>query len=454
MSQNVYSFIIDCSLDKKGNILIYEIQPLVLSGLGRIYDSKVGPAFDKGLSDFHIKLDYRKLGRLYKSETKTGKKKILITDRSHYRGSKVKNSYDYVDNSSRWLVQQLSNKVYQRLYLPSEVSPEYSLFDLSLNIDTEIKRVLEYFREKNIDKIVLKHPDTFMGDGNMFIDSIQNEKAIRQGIEKLRAMKCVNTKIYPDHILVENQKTLPRVNRKTGEKKNGFTTYRIVGLAEENGMLGYFIATKSISNNIDSHKRTTLKAYFDGGKKNSASRIKHFGLKDKYYKVGENNIEINPESLDKISKTIYQLYQDLSNKPDFKAHVDSLILTKKEKERQEFPQVLNKKQAQLISESFLSALKIIDTDNVVKVETQIKTEESLALCLSTLQPRLPSEVCLFLKNIVSQCANSNIYLPRSNFFSAFLRIEININTNSKIFMNIAEETINSRAGKQKNSKML
>lgn len=443
MSENVYSFIIDCSLDKKGNILIYEIQPLVFSGLGR-NTSKIGPAFDKGFPNFHIKLDYRKLGiGSYESKTKTGKKKILITDRSYYRSSKVKNVYDYVDNSSLWLVHQLSNKVYQRLYLPSEVSPEYTLFDLSLNIDTEIKRVLEYFREKNIDKIVLKHPDTTMGKGNVFIDSIQNENTIRQGIEKLSVMECVNTRVYPAYILVENQKTLPRVSRKTGEKKSSFTTYRIVGIAEKNGMLGYFIATKSISKTIDSHKRTTLKAYFDGGKKTPASCIEHFGLKEKYYKIGENSIEINPESLDKISKAVHQLSEDLSNKQNFKAHVDSLILTKKEKERHE--------KAQLISESFLSALKIIDSDNVVKVETQIKTEKSLALCLSTLQPRLPSEVCLFLKKIASQCANSNIYSPRSNFFSAFQRIEININTNSKIFMNIAEETINPRAGKQKNS---
>lgn len=34
MKDNSYAFIIDCSLDKKGNIIVYELQPLIDSGLG------------------------------------------------------------------------------------------------------------------------------------------------------------------------------------------------------------------------------------------------------------------------------------------------------------------------------------------------------------------------------------------------------------------------------------
>lgn len=332
----------------------------------------------------------------------------------------------------------LCNKVYQRLYLPPEVSPEYTLIDLSLDRNAEIARVVKYFNEKDIDKVVLKHPDTFMGMGNVFMDSIQNQNTIRQEINNLSNIRCACTQEYPNYILVEDQKTFPRISRKTGKEKTGFTTYRIVAIADENGIVGYFIATKSISNDIDSHKRTIIKAYFDGDEEISSSSIVYCGLKDKYYNIGENRIKINPESLEKISKAVYKLYQDLLNmdNQNFKCHVDSLALNKKE------PRESPKNQAQLMSKSFLSALKMIATDDLVKAKTSFK-EGNLSLRIWTPQPRLPSEVLLFFRKIASKCANSSICSLRSKFFSAFQCaevIKVNVNDNFDAFMRISEET--------------
>ncbi len=305
---------------------------------------------------------------------------MLISDSASSLHSSI---YTYVHNPESSVLNRLNNKLYQRLYLPSKVSPIYTIFDLSseVDVDVEIKRIINYFKERNITKIVLKHPDAFMGEGNVFIDMTQDTDAIREGINKLWAMPCSATSEYPTHLLVESQNTLPRISRKTGKEKTGFTAYRIVGIADENGVLGYFIATKSVSDDIDSHKRTVLKAYFDGPA-SAKGFTQHFGLKDKYYNIGNDRIPINPEVMHKVFKAAFSLYSDLSTmtEREFNQHINHLILSKK------------------ASESFVSLLEIVDEKNEITTKIFPKGER-LIIFISTTQSKLPYEISLLLNEI-------------------------------------------------------
>lgn len=416
--KDIYPFIIDCSLDKKGNILIYELQPLVCSGLGGI-NSKPISAFKKAFPDLSFILDYK--GFQYSEEQtgeKTGEKKIIISDK-FLNGNHDQNfnTYTYVHTPKDSVINQLGNKINQRLYLPSEVSPKYVLFDLSADRDKEVARIVNYFNERQVEKIVLKHPEACMGDGNVFIDSIQNEDTIKQGIEKLIRIKYATTSNFP-YLLVESQSAFLRVSRKTGEVKPGFTTYRIVGITSENGSLGYFIATKSISSNIDSHQRNFFKFYFNGlNDPDYGNRFIHCKPKDKYFNLGTNRIPINSKFLEKAFKSVYRLYHDLQNMTgiEFKTHIDSLILSKKENKDLNKLEELYKG----LYESFLSQFKLLNSKDEITVKASIKKEPFFYVHVLTSQPKFSPEISLFLKKIVSKDQDITIKeysSPRSFFF--------------------------------------
>ncbi|MES2142681.1 MAG: hypothetical protein V4471_07375 [Pseudomonadota bacterium] len=413
-SKDIYPFIIDCSLDKKGKMLVYEIQPLVYSGLGR-EDSNIAAAFEKAFPEISFELNYKNIRYLSK---KKASKNMLISDK-HSNTLRDTSSYDYIHTAPNFILNQLCNKVYQRLYLPSEVSPEHTLFDLSLDRTQEIKRVVRYFKEKNITKIVLKHPDAFMGNGNVFIDSPQDGEALRKGVEKLGRKVCDTTSVFPSHLLVESQNAFPRISRKTGEEKPGFTAYRIVGIADENGILGYFIATKSISPGVNSHERTVLKAYFDGGEKRAGSFTQHCGLKDKYSNIGSDRILIDLDILEKTFKAAYSLYHDLSvlSADNFTSHIHSLVRNKKADEEIKAAQAIENK-GQAISKSFLSVLRMLNPNGEVTVKTRVKGGQ-LDIYVAARQPRLPLEISSFLDKIIPKGGKS-AYLSRygSALFSA------------------------------------
>ncbi|KAF5292204.1 hypothetical protein FQR65_LT11302 [Abscondita terminalis] len=441
--------------EKRENIFIYELQPLVNSGLGLADNgSRLIPAFEKAFPGFSFELDYEEThyppkkstvtkvffsdrppqeNSKYKSihkyfidigdfqlpkkkpndnekyyislnasgknlkyspEKPTKNKKILISDKflNGIQGQNF-NRYRYIHAPEASVLSRIGNKVNQRLYLPSEVSPPYVLFDLSLDIDREIKRVQEYFREKGIDKIVLKHPQSCMGDGNIFIDSIQNEAAIKQGIEKLSKNPSIDNLSY---LLVESQSAFPRVSRKTGEIKSGYTTYRIVGIADENGILGYFIASKSISSGVDSHQRNILKLYFNGKRIVNDEYCnwisQHCKPKDKYFNLGSNRIVIDSTLLEKVFKSAYRLYRDaqIMTANEFKAHIDSLI--KKENSGLNIAQLKTKG----LYESFISQFKALNLNDKIMVKGTIKQDK---LNIYLLTPEPSSEICLFLEKL-------------------------------------------------------
>lgn len=455
-SEDVYPFIIDCSLDKKGNMLIYELQPLVSSGLGGI-NSRRMPAFKKAFPGLSFTLDYKyiqhppkesavtkgffsdippqknskyenvkipkysasgqfpykkpsdkgeyaytskkSVKNLQSIEKQTDDKKILISDK-FLNGTQDQNfnRYKYVHTPKASIIDQLNNKINQRLYLPSEISPPYVLFDLSKDRDKELARITDYFNKLKIDKIVLKHPEACMGGGNVFIDSIQNKDAIRQGIEKLSKYNSIDNVPY---LLVESQGAFPRVSRKTGEVKLGYTTYRIVGIAGKNGILGYFIASKSTSSSVDSHQRNNFKFYFNGIKRMVDPRqpnwiLQHCKPKDKYFNLGSDRISINSKLLEKVFKSAYRLYRDLQNMTacEFNIHINSLVL-KNVKENNN----LNKEELKIkgLYESFISQFKELNLKNEIIVKGTIK-QDKLNINLSTSESR--SEICLFLEKLV------------------------------------------------------
>ncbi|WP_333023109.1 hypothetical protein [Wolbachia endosymbiont of Pentidionis agamae] len=51
-------------------------------------------------------------------------------------------------------------------------------------------------------------------------------------------INCELSKLYlPKYLLAEEQKIFPRISRKSGEEKDGYLTFRIVGIATKEGTL-------------------------------------------------------------------------------------------------------------------------------------------------------------------------------------------------------------------------
>lgn len=235
---------------------------------------------------------------------------------------------------------QLENKVNQRLYLSREVSPGHLILDLSLDSDKLTDRVIQYFKGKDTEKIVLKHPDLAVGLGNIFINNSINKENVKNGIESLRKMYRTRSG-SPKYLLSEEQKIFPRISRKTKEEKDGYLTFRIVGIATKEGGLEYFIATKSFSEGANSHERKKMKCYF-GRKHTTIDRDNadhewestYVGPKDKYFNIGERKIPINENTIQRIFKAAYHLYHDIKShsKTEFQEHIAKCVKAHNNKE--------------------------------------------------------------------------------------------------------------------------
>ena len=259
------------------------------------------------------------------------------------------NKYTYVHTGSFAVeIDQLNNKVNQRLYLPDEVSPEYCILESEAEPEKLIKDITNYFTDKGISKIVLKAAVSHEGQGNFFID-INSDDELKQGIENIKQHKGNK------YFLAEEQKEFPRISRKTGEKKPDHLTYRLVGITNSEGDVKHFIATKSISSSLDSHQRGKMKCYFNEPGKIHRSKTKWAleacGPKDKYFGKGDNKIDIDPALMNKISQQMYQLYADIKSMSDeaFEQHIDQLVsrknaLTSREQRIDQFTLPLSKRE--------------------------------------------------------------------------------------------------------------
>ncbi len=241
----------------------------------------------------------------------------------------LRGKYAYIHTGSfEAEIDDLNNKVHQRLYLPDEVSPDYRMLESTVAAETLVKEISNYFGNKGISKIVLKSAISHEGQGNIFVD-LNNDITLKQAVEEIQQ---INTTKY---FLAEEQKEFPHQSRKTGESKTGYLSYRMVGIAIQEGDLGHFIASKSLSTSLDSHQQQ-MKYYF--GEPNDTYvdpedrgwLLKAYGPKDKYFGKGNNKIEIEPALMEKISKNMYQLYADIKTMTDeeFKQHIDQLVSRK------------------------------------------------------------------------------------------------------------------------------
>ncbi len=326
MKDNSYAFIIDCSLDKKGNIIIYELQPLTESGLG-VENGAQQNAFEKAFPNKSVYIEN------YGVDVKGERDYIFVKSCNNITDEEFQQNYTYRSTPSKYEITQLDNKVYQRLYLPKEVSPEHLTLDLSINSDKLADQVVQYFKDKDITKIALKHPDLAVGKGNIFINDLTNKNKIKESIEQLKNLNGLHSKLLPSYLLVEEQKIFSRISRKTGEQKDGYLTFRIVGIATKEENIGYFIATKSLSEEVNSHKRKSMKRYF-GEKHETIDRddadnkwqSTYVGPKDKYSNIGERKILINENTMQEVFKSAYHLYHDIKShtKEEFEAHIAKL----------------------------------------------------------------------------------------------------------------------------------
>lgn len=448
----VYPFIIDCGLDKKGNIVIYEVQPLVFSRLGK-KKSKIEAAFEKAFPSISFELHYRE--RHYTSK-RHAPEKMLITDGKNRGIVRDFSAYKYIHRPETSVLQNLSNKMYQRLYLPSEVSPEYTLFDLSADREQEINRVVSYFKGKGINKMVLKHPRSCQGKGNVFIDSINAENTIRRGVANLETKPAYPNEL-PRYLLAESQKTFSRVSRKTKKEKPGFIAYRMVGIADEDGIMEYFIATKSVSDNIDSHQRHRLKCYFNAKKWDYPYvTIRHFGLKNKHFNSGRNpnSIPINREFLQKTFKSSFKLFNDLETmNPDrFKDNIDSLIDTKRKSEIASFAPQGTKVNASLNEEQKVEKLKkslfaLFKRPSLKdEMEIKVKLEKGyIVIHLLRSSQIKPRSLSLLLGKLSSMVAEIKDSPQRSwgSFFSPYYRVKVRLPNNAASYQTLmaaVEET--------------
>ncbi|WP_342227100.1 hypothetical protein [Rickettsiella endosymbiont of Rhagonycha lignosa] len=135
--EDVYPFIIDCGLDKKGNMLIYELQPLVCSGLGGI-DSRRIPAFKKAFPGLSFTLDYK--GIQYPPEesavTKGFFSDIPPRENSKYENVKIPKFYIKITLPNRLPVYQILMETLMdtKAEITRELTSEKAVVDLSLKL--------------------------------------------------------------------------------------------------------------------------------------------------------------------------------------------------------------------------------------------------------------------------------------------------------------------------------
>lgn len=336
MKDNCYAYAIDLSLRKGKNgeysePLIFEYQPLLSSNLGGSSGWSYKNALEKAFPNSDITINTQ--GKRLNIRTENPVRRILIKNSEELSMNDFiriqQGKYTHIHTGSfEAEIDQLNNKVYQRLYLPDQVSPEYRILESKVEPEKLVKDISNYFSNKNISKIVLKSAISHEGQGNFFID-ITDQAALSQGIRKIQKLN-INSKYF----LAEEQKEFPRVSRKTGEEKPDHLTYRLVGIANVEGDVNHFIATKSISSSLDSHQRGRMKCYFNEPGKTHQNKAKWMheacGPKDKYFGIGDNKIAIDPALMNKISKNMYQLYADIKSMPDeeFEQHIDELVIRK------------------------------------------------------------------------------------------------------------------------------
>ncbi|WP_342219364.1 hypothetical protein [Rickettsiella endosymbiont of Miltochrista miniata] len=343
MKDNCYAYVIDASLEKgkTGNYskpLVFECQPLLSSNLGGSSKWSYKNAFAKAFPDANMTIDIQ-----------GNKTKVYADNLSHRK--LIKNSenvstdefikisqgkyYKHVHTGSFEVeIDKLNNKVYQRLYLPDEVSPEYRILQSKTATEKLAEDIFNYFSTKRIAKIVLKSAVGHEGKGNIFINDIQDKEALKKDIENIKSLNQYQPDANTKYFLAEEQKEHPHVNRETDETKPGHVTYRLVGITSQEGDLGHFIATKSNSASLDSHQRGKMKCYFGTPGKTHVSKVgwslQACGPKDKYFGKGDNKVDIDPILMNKLSKRMYQLYADIKTMSDenFEEHIDQLVILK------------------------------------------------------------------------------------------------------------------------------
>lgn len=337
MKDNCYAYAIDLSLRKGkdgqySEPLFFECQPFLSSNLGGNSKWSYKNALKKAFPDSDFTINVQGIIKV-KINNDNRVRHIFINNSEEVSTANfiniLRGKYAYIHTGSfEEEIDELNNKVHQRLYLPDEVSPEYRILESNVESEKLVKDISNYFANKNISKIVLKSAISHEGQGNLFID-ITDETALNQAVKKIQQLDSTSK-----YFLAEEQKEFPHQSRKTGESKTGHLTYRMVGIATQEGDLGHFIATKSISSTLDSHQRGKMKCYFDkpGNAYHSQTKwtLEACGPKDKYFGKGDNKIDIDPVLMDKISKNIYQLYADIKTMTaeEFKQHIDQLVSRK------------------------------------------------------------------------------------------------------------------------------
>lgn len=337
MKDNCYAYAIDLSLRKGidgqfSEPLIFECQPFLSSNLGGNSRWSYKNALKKAFPNSNIRINSQ--GSIINISVPNAAQHILITNTEEISKKEfmtiLQGKYTHIHTGSfQTEIDQLNNKVNQRLYLPDEVSPEYCILETHVKSEKLVEDISKYFTGKNISKIVLKSAINHEGQGNLFID-LTHKTALNEGVKKIQQLNTNS-----EYFLAEEQKQFPRISRKTAENKSNHLTYRLVGIANSEGDAGHFIATKSISSSLDSHQRGKMKCYFDEPGKTHRSQVKCLleacGPKDKYFGKGDNKIDIDSTLMDKISKNMYQLYADIKSMTDeeFKQHIQGLVATKK-----------------------------------------------------------------------------------------------------------------------------
>lgn len=336
MKDNCYAYAIDLSLRKGkdgqySEPLIFECQPFLSSNLGGDSSWSYKNALKKAFPNSNITIDAQ--GEIVNVYAKNPVQRILIKNSEELSMDDFikiqRGEYKYVHTGSfEAEINQLNNKVHQRLYLPDEVSPEYRILESNVTPKKLVKDIVNYFDNKGISKIVLKAAISHEGQGNLFVD-LKDETSLQQSIEKIQQLNE-----YNKYFLAEEQKEFPRISRKTDKQKSDHLTYRLVGIANSEGDVNHFIATKSISSSLDSHQRGKMKCYFYESGKTHRSETKWTleacGPKDKYFGEGDKKVDIDPALMNKISKNIYQLYADIKSmtNEEFEQHIDQLVTYK------------------------------------------------------------------------------------------------------------------------------
>jgi hypothetical protein len=340
MKDNSYAYAIDLSLGKgkDGNYsepLVFECQPLISSNLGGSSGWSYKNAFKKAFPHANIVIDIQ--GNKSQAYADNPSHRILIKNSERVSIDefiKINQGryYKHVHTGSFEVeIDKLNNKVHQRLYLPDEASPEYRILQSDATPEELTEDIFNYFSAKGISKLVLKSAVSHEGKGNIFINDIRDKETLKKDIEKIKSLNQYQSDANIKYFLAEEQKEFPRVSRKTGEQKPDHLSYRLVGIANQNGDLGHFIASKSISASLDSHQRGKMKCYFNESGKTHKSEngwlLEACGPKDKYFCQGEKKIDIDPLLMDKLCKRMYQLYTDIKAMSDeeFELHIDSLV---------------------------------------------------------------------------------------------------------------------------------